>query len=79
LQQAVGQSLFAVLCSQFQLTTICSQSGAAFVQARFQHRPVFARVFAVRQDTDNINDGKPPFGVIIVPDGTHFLIIEKPY
>ena len=77
LNKTVGQPFLTILGRYSQLTTICSQLRVAFIQARFQYNPVFARVVAVGQHTDDIDNGEPPLGISVVPNGAYFFVIEE--
>ena len=52
---------------------------ALFFDAGFQYAPIAFRVRAIRQDTNNINNGNIPFPGFVIPDGADFAFFEKLY
>ena len=69
----VGQILFAVFCRQFELSTNCRQLRIA----AFDRIPIGTGVFALCESLGDVGSAKPPFGSLLLPNGTHGNIFKK--
>ncbi len=65
--------------THFQLVTICHRFITFLFQPLFKFSPISLWVCAVGQDSHHINNREIPFLLLIIPNGPHFLFLEKLY
>jgi hypothetical protein len=78
--QHVGAVLFAVCRSQLQLGSGTNQLVALFFELGFEVFPVVADFLVIGlfvQHAHHIHHAEPPFGAVIVLNGTHLTVIKK--
>lgn len=78
----IGQSHLSIRCSHFQLVSVINHFNAIFLQFPLQILPVvpvLRVIILCVQHADNIKHTVPPLGILLIPNGPDFSVVEETY
>lgn len=80
--ESVGRALLAVGCLKFEVVSDTHELNAVVRQFLFQPTPIvtgFLVVLFIVDGANYIGGGEPPLAVLLVPNGSHLVVVEKTY
>lgn len=78
----IGQSHLSIRCSHFQLISVTNHFNAIFLQFPLQILPVvpvLRVIILCVHHADNIKHTVPPLGILLIPNGPDFSVVEETY